>query len=278
MDNATEKAQLLIARMRKYGPDCSIKYVKKPHRLDLKFEKSFATAVKKNKNEILLLFPQNSIHTAYISLHQLKDYHQFKEDKYTMKELLTTPLHIACQNSNIEAARILIEQQNFDVNVLVNEKNFIVELLQNSGYMDFSIMNMIFKKRKPQINSGKQLALNLAILRGNPFMVKTLLELGKPNPYTVDAKGKAPIHVAAAKLDIDTFEALIRQGADPMMPDEDGNTVLHIMAMGTIKDREYDFIKMMTVRHNLRLTRNKENRTALNIIRSNSAVGVLLRG
>jgi ankyrin repeat protein len=146
--------------MQKYGPDCSIRFVKKPHRLDLKFEKSFAIAVKKNKNDILLLFPQNSIHTAYISLHQLKDYKQFKEDKDQMKELLTTPLHIACQNSNIEAVRILIEQQSFDVNVLVNDRNFIVELLQNSGYMDFSIMNMIFRKRKPQINSGTNLALN----------------------------------------------------------------------------------------------------------------------
>lgn len=74
VENATEKAQLLITRMQKYGPDCSIRFVKKPHRLDLKFEKSFAMAVKKNKNDILLLFPQNSIHTAYISLHQLKDY------------------------------------------------------------------------------------------------------------------------------------------------------------------------------------------------------------
>lgn len=137
--------------------------------------------------------------------------------------------------------------------------------------MDFSIMNMIFKKRKPQINSGKQLALNQAILRGNPFMINTLLELGDPNPFVVDRMGKAPIHIAAAKLDITSFDALVRHGADPMMPDEDGNTFLHIMAMGTIKDIEYDFIKMMVVRHSLRLTRNKENRTPLNIIRANSS-------
>ena len=44
--------------MQKYGPECSIKYVKKPHRLDLKFEKSFAMAVKKGKNDVLDLFPQ----------------------------------------------------------------------------------------------------------------------------------------------------------------------------------------------------------------------------
>jgi hypothetical protein len=63
-----------------------------------------------------------------------------------------------------------------------------------------------------------------------------------------------------------------------MMPDDDGNTFLHIMAMCTIKDKEYDFIKMMVVRYGLRLTRNNEGRTPLNIIKANSAQGVLLRG
>ena len=45
--------------------------------------------------------------------------------------------------------RQLIELQSYDVNVLLNEKNFVVELLQNSGYLDFSILNMIMKKKRP---------------------------------------------------------------------------------------------------------------------------------
>jgi len=49
---------------------------------------------------------------------------------------------------------------------------------------------------KPCINSGKRLALNQAILRGNPYIIKTLLKYGKPNPFTKDFTGKAPIHVA----------------------------------------------------------------------------------
>ena len=69
VENATEKAQMLILRMHKYSPDCSIKFVQKPHRLDLMFEKSFAMAVKKNKNDILDLFPMNSIKTVYCSVH-----------------------------------------------------------------------------------------------------------------------------------------------------------------------------------------------------------------
>jgi len=56
-----------------------------------------------------------------------------------------------------------------------------------------------------------------------------------------------------------------------MMPDADGNTFLHIMALGVIKDQEYDFIKQAVIRHGLRLTRNNENRTALNIIKAHSA-------
>ena len=140
---------MLIGRMQKYGPECSIKFVRKPHRLDMKFEKSFALAVKKNKGDICDLFPKDSIKTVYCSIHQLKDYKAFKADKNRHIEQLTTPLHLACQQSNIQAVRQLIEKQGYDVNVLVNDKNFIVELLQNSGYQDFSILNMILKKRKP---------------------------------------------------------------------------------------------------------------------------------
>lgn len=109
-------------------------------------------------------------------------------------------------------------------------------------------------------------------------MIQTLLKFGNPNPFVRDAAGKAPIHIAAAKLDKDTFEALVRTGADPMMPDADGNTFLHIMALGVIKDQEYDLIKQAVIRHGLRLTRNKENRTALNIIKAHSAQGASMRG
>lgn len=105
-------------------------------------------------------------------------------------------------------------------------------------------------------------------MRGNPFIIKTLIEFGKPNHYVRDVNGKAAIHIAASKLDMDTFDLLIKAGADPMLSDTNGNTILHLMALGAIKDAEYDFIKALIEKYNLRLTRNQENKTPLNIIRS----------
>jgi hypothetical protein len=115
-------------------------------------------------------------------------------------------------------------------------------------------------------------------MRGNPFMIKTLIEYGNPNPHVRDENGKFPIHIAAAKLDKDSFEQLIRTGADPLVPDADGNSFLHIMALGVIKDTEYDFIRNMVSKQKLRLTRNKEGRTCLNLFKSDPSQAVSLRG
>ena len=115
-------------------------------------------------------------------------------------------------------------------------------------------------------------------MRGNPFIIKTLIEYGKPNHYVRDVSGKAAIHMAASKLDMDTFDMLVKAGADPMLSDTNGNSILHIMAMGAIRDAEYDFIKQIIEKYQMRLTRNSDNKTPLNIIRSYSSKPMSLRG
>ena len=77
--NANQKTMHLIQRMQKFTPECSLKFIKKPIRLDLKFEKSFAMAISQNKNDVLEFFPKGSIKSVYVSMHQLKDYKQYKE-------------------------------------------------------------------------------------------------------------------------------------------------------------------------------------------------------
>ncbi len=268
--------------MIKYPIDCSLKFINKPMRLELRFEKSFTLAVKENKQDVLELFPRGSVKSVYVSVHQLTDYRQFKGKKKqstgALNDMMTTPLHIAAEVSNIEAVRTLIQNHTYDVNILIKEKNFLIDLLETAGYKDFSILNVIFSKKRPCINSGAKLPLNQAILRGNPYIIKTLLELGNPHPYTRDAMGKSPLHMAAIKLDTETFEQLIDNGCDPLLPDADGNTWIHTLALGTITDKEYDFIKRNMLKYSLRLTRNKENRTALNSIKQFSGQALGLRG
>jgi ankyrin repeat protein len=100
------------------------------------------------------------------------------------------------------------------------------------------------KKRKPCINSGVKLPLNQAILRGNPFIIRSLIEFGKPHPFVRDGNGRSPVHIAGSKLDMETLDALVDEvGSDPMQPDNDGNTILHTLCLGVITDKEYDFVK-----------------------------------
>lgn len=157
---------LLIRQMTKYPIDCSLKFIKKPLRLDLRFEKSFTLAVKENKQDVLELFPRGSIKSVYVSMHQLQDYRKFKGNKTSpttgsVHDLFTTPLHIAAVASNIEAVRTLIQNHSYDVNILIKEQTFLVDLLESANYSDFSILNVIFNKNtKPCINSGRKLPLN----------------------------------------------------------------------------------------------------------------------
>ena len=68
---------------------------------------------------------------------------------------------------------------------------------------------------------------------------------------------------------MDTLDSLITQcGADAMLPDSDGNTLLHHLTLGIIRDAEYDFVMQVIQKYNMRLTRNIDNRTPLGIIRS----------
>jgi len=69
-------------------------------------------------------------------------------------------LHLAAHNSFVEAIKILIEKHKYDLNILVNEKSFLIDLLENPGLKDFSILNSIFKNSEVCINSGARLPLN----------------------------------------------------------------------------------------------------------------------
>jgi ankyrin repeat protein len=158
--------------------------------------------------------------------------------------------------SNMEAARILLTDHNYDVNILLHEKNFIYDLLNTASWEDFNILSNVFKKRQPCVNSGQKIAINQAILRGNRHIIKTMLEHGKPNPLVRDKNGITPIHVACSKLDWETLKDLVKIGGDPLLPDKDGNTFLHTLCTGHVEDFEYDFVKLSCLEFEMKMTRN----------------------
>jgi len=66
---------------------------------------------------------------------------------------------MACINSNLEAVRLLLMDHNYDVNILLNQNNFLGDLLLQCNKSDFEIIKKIFKERKPCINSGTKIPL-----------------------------------------------------------------------------------------------------------------------
>ena len=201
MEGNTEKAELLVNKIKKFQSSSNLRFIKKANRLELKYEKALTLAIMKNNTKVVRSFPAKGIKTLLVSMSQVKNYNLYKQEKSIRNEVITSPMHLACKISNDDAVRFLIEKQNFDVNMLLDERSAVYELLSSSTYIDFNILNYLLKVSRPDINSGTKLPLNQAILRGNLFIIKTLVEFGKPNFFVKDHQGLAPIHIAASKLD-----------------------------------------------------------------------------
>ena len=56
-----KRALYLIDKMKMHSIGCSLKFVKKPNRLDLKFEKSYVLSILKNNSVLLESFPPKSL-------------------------------------------------------------------------------------------------------------------------------------------------------------------------------------------------------------------------
>ena len=67
--------------MQRYSRNCSIRFLKEPNRLELKYERSFTMAVKKGRKHLIDKFPKDSVKTVYVSCSQIKDIREFKARK-----------------------------------------------------------------------------------------------------------------------------------------------------------------------------------------------------
>ncbi len=63
-----EKAKIFIDRMQKYNNNCSLKFVKRPNRLDLRYEKSFTLAILRNNLALITSFPEKTVKTVTVCM------------------------------------------------------------------------------------------------------------------------------------------------------------------------------------------------------------------
>ena len=63
-----------------------------------------------------------------------------------------------------------------------------------------------------------------------------------------------------------------------MLPDNDGNTLLHLFCQQQLKEKDYNFLKNAIQKHHLRLTRNQQGKTALNLVKKHAGREVDLKG
>lgn len=94
-EGKNDRADLLLKKSKKFHSMSSIRFITKPHRLELKYEKSFTLSVQKNNNDILYKFPNKSVKTMYVPISPMKSYEQYKFLKTIQKDVFMTPIHLA---------------------------------------------------------------------------------------------------------------------------------------------------------------------------------------
>ncbi len=93
-------------------------------------------------------------------------------------------------------------------------------------------------------NQYGQTPLHRAAMRGHAAVVAVLLE-AKADAYIKDKNGNLPIHLACLRVEPDSFEAFIRAGISPGVPNEKGRTCAQMLTKkGNTSDYEARFRRM----------------------------------
>jgi len=153
----------------------------------------------------------------------------------------STPLLFAARSGDVESAKLLIAA-GADVNDEAPDGNSVLVVAAYSGNGKLAEF-LLDKDANPSAAKGGYSALHVALLRGDPDLVKSLLAHGA-NPNTRITKGTphmrssqqfvlpeslvgaTPFFLAAKFAEPEMMRALAASGADPLLPTLDGTTPL----------------------------------------------------
>lgn len=155
----------------------------------------------------------------------------FDLNMHSEKNDLLTPLHCACQNGNLETARLLLDcgasGKVYDAN---RSTPFSMAVEGNWEEVAEMLINRNECWDDPK-RGGSSKTLHMACIYGMSEVVRHLLAIGL-NVNAKDVKGWTPMHYAADGGQLDTLNLLLAAGGSPDSPTRAGSTPLYMAARG----------------------------------------------
>ena len=177
---------------------------------------------------------QSSLHFSARNGHyQLFQYlFQMGGDIYQRTKNGDTCLLLAAQGGYVDLCKALIEEYNFDVNIVNNSgKNPLHYCAENSNYDLFlyfvKLGNDIYQKTKHGQN-----CLHIAARCGDKKLCKFLLESYNFDPQMSDYDEKLPLHHCVERGYCELFEHFVKIGSDIYLETKLGENCLHLAAKG----------------------------------------------
>lgn len=129
-------------------------------------------------------------------------------------------------------------------------------IASNAALVTDLIKNRTVQMEQPSQDLFGYTPLHVAVLRGDLSLVKQLLSL-KASFKTFDKEGKGPFHLLTYPHDlsrrVQLLELFIASGADIMMPDRQGDTLLHACVIFNDKQLLAHILKTYPTKVNIRI-------------------------
>ena len=141
-----------------------------------------------------------------------------------------TPLHVACQNLNLnsESVTFLVEEKKCDVNVANNKGELPLHLACKHQYNKTIVRLVSVGCDVNRQDEAGNTPLHMACQNGSTDMVRYLVEEKKCGFNVANNKGELPLHLACKREYGKEIVQLVSVGCDVNRQDEAGNTPLHM--------------------------------------------------